>query len=57
MTAAYDVKAGVAGDNINTSEGAKVISIVISPYNALIYNGEALPPIIPNIAGWYNYPD
>ena len=27
----YDVKVGVTGDNIKTSEGANVISIVISP--------------------------
>ena len=32
---AYEIKVGVVGDNINTSEGAKFISIVISPYNEL----------------------
>ena len=30
---AYDVKVGVVGDNINTSEGANVISIVISVHS------------------------
>jgi hypothetical protein len=29
----YDVKVGVTGDNIKTSDGANVISMVISPYN------------------------
>ncbi len=33
VTAEYVAKAGVEGDNVNTSGGAKVISIVISPYN------------------------
>jgi hypothetical protein len=30
---AYDVKVPTAGDNIKTSDGANVISMVISPYN------------------------
>ena len=39
-------------------EGANVISIVMSPYNEVyIIDVEALPPRIPNIVGWYNYPN
>jgi hypothetical protein len=35
---AYDVNVGVVGDNIKTSEGANVISIVMSPIEATIYD-------------------
>jgi len=46
---AYDVKAGVTGDNIKTSDGANVISIVISPYKLVaIIDVDAFPPRIPN---------
>lgn len=46
---AYDINVGVVGDNINTSEGANVISMVISPYNEVsIIDVDAFPPRIPN---------
>ncbi len=46
---AYDINVGVVGDNINTSEGANVISMVISPYNDVsVIVVDALPPKIPN---------
>jgi hypothetical protein len=44
VAALYVFTVGVVGDNINTSEGAQVISIVISPYNEVsIIDVEALP--------------
>ncbi len=45
---AYVAKIGVVGNNINTYEGANVISIVISPYNDVsIIDVDTLPPKIP----------
>jgi hypothetical protein len=44
---AYVVNVGVVGDNINTSEGANVISMVMSPYNDVsMIDVDALPPKI-----------
>ncbi len=48
VTDAYVAKVGVAGDNIKTSLGANVISMVISPYKlACITLVDVLPPKIP----------
>jgi hypothetical protein len=52
----YDVNVGVVGDNINISEGAKVICMVISPYKLVsIMLVDALLQEFLNIVGLYNY--